>query len=256
MATRAVEMSPVNDALFRRSTLSLAVMFPSTLPCTITLRASRFARTWPFGPIVKLWPRSEIEPSTEPSTYRSSLPDNSPFTTTDLPMVATSTARGDSTRVGSAGLVAGEAGGCIVLGAFRSGIVNSSSLRVDFHMGYGSVTYAKRPSRCYEDTSCVPYCSQEDTEVMRHGQLFSTPWVNPRRVYVATSQGFLCGCHCGFARPERTLGRSPYNGMFHRSPAAAFPSRGELPDSRTTSSARTAGFRPPSGKQIHRQIGR
>src|SRR5271165_3481846 len=140
----------------------------------MTFRASRFARTWPFGPIVRLWPFNEIEPSTEPSTYKSSLPDNSPRTTTDLPMVATSTARADSTRVGSAGRVTGEVGGCIVLGAFCSGMVNSSSLRVDFHISQGSVTYAKRPSRCYEDTSCVPYCSQEDTEGKPHGQLFST----------------------------------------------------------------------------------
>ena len=73
MATLAVEMSPVKDALLRRSTRSLAVTLPSTLPCTMTFRASRFARTWPFGPMVRLCPFSEMEPSTAPSTYKSSL---------------------------------------------------------------------------------------------------------------------------------------------------------------------------------------
>ncbi len=90
MEIRAVAMSPDREALLRNSTRSLAWMSPSTRPCRITLRASMLARTRPFGPTVKVCPRSAMEPSTSPSTIRSSLPESSPLTTTDLPMVATS----------------------------------------------------------------------------------------------------------------------------------------------------------------------
>src|SRR5208283_1666519 len=111
-------------------------MLPFTRPWRITLRASILARTRPLGPTVRLCPRSEIEPSTSPSTTRSSLPDSSPFTTTDLPMVAISLLR-PSLRRGSAGrdgaLATGMDAEPVVLGSFV-GVGSSSSLRVDFHM--------------------------------------------------------------------------------------------------------------------------
>src|ERR1700687_3707423 len=54
------------------------------------------ALTFPFGPTVRLWLRSSILPSTLPSTYKSSDPDNSPLITTDLPMCAPSPVCGAS----------------------------------------------------------------------------------------------------------------------------------------------------------------
>src|SRR5271166_1715707 len=174
IATRAVEMSPVSDALLRRSTRSLALTLPSTRPCTMTLRASRLARTRPLGPMVRLCPRSEIEPSTSPSTYKSSLPDNSPRTITDFPMVATSTDRGASARGGSMDRPTGGTGVCIGLGALCSGIVTSSSLRVDFHIGYGSVTKSSGQAAVTRTLTSVPDRSQEHTEVLAYGQIIST----------------------------------------------------------------------------------
>src|SRR3974390_939983 len=173
MATLAVEMSPVKEALLRRSTRSLAMTLPSTRPCTMTLRASRLARTRPLGPTVRLCPRSEIEPSTSPSTYKSSLPDNSPRTITDFPMVATSTDRGVSARGGSMGRTKGGAGVCIGLCALCSGIDTSSSLRVDFHTGYGSVTQPSGQAAVTWTLNSVPDRSHEHTEVLAHGQIIS-----------------------------------------------------------------------------------
>src|SRR5208337_89074 len=170
MEMRAVVMSPDKDALLRNSTRSLAWMSPSTRPCRITLRASTLARTRPLGPIVRLWPRSAIEPSTSPSTTKSSLPESSPLTTTDLPMVAISLLRaslrtGSEGRKDALGVVAGA--GVVGLGWFVG--VTSSSLRDDFHITLGSVRRSQpgqralgarrrvRLNHCEEDTQPPAY---------------------------------------------------------------------------------------------------
>src|SRR5437870_10138192 len=56
------------------------------------------ACTWPFGPIVRLFPRSSMLPSTWPSTYKSSLPESSPLITTDFPISANSAVLGVSIK--------------------------------------------------------------------------------------------------------------------------------------------------------------
>src|SRR5713101_68949 len=56
------------------------------------------ACTWPFGPMVRLFPRSSMLPSTWPSTYKSSLPESSPLITTDFPISANSAVLGVSIK--------------------------------------------------------------------------------------------------------------------------------------------------------------
>src|SRR5277367_1603363 len=90
MAIRCVVTSPLTTADFFNSTRSEAVTAPSNLPWITTALALTFALTFPFGPTVRLWLFSSIFPSTLPSTYKSSDPDNSPLMTTDLPMWANS----------------------------------------------------------------------------------------------------------------------------------------------------------------------
>src|SRR5260370_21857803 len=90
MAMRCVVTSPVTTADFRKSRRSEALTLPSNLPWIITALALTLAFTFPFGPTVRLWLRSSMLPSTLPSTYKSSDPDNSPLITSDLPMWANS----------------------------------------------------------------------------------------------------------------------------------------------------------------------
>src|SRR6266481_8272267 len=105
MEIRWVVTSPVTIAALRNSTRSLAWILPSSFPCTTTPFASTLALTWPFGPTVRLLPLSVMLPSTWPSTYRSSLPESSPLTNTDLPMCANSAVFGVSIDFGLLGRI-------------------------------------------------------------------------------------------------------------------------------------------------------
>src|SRR5882724_6590342 len=73
-------------------------MAPSTLPWITTLLAFTVALILPFGPTIRPLLRSSMLPSTCPSTYKSSEPDSSPLTTTDLPIWANSPVFGASIR--------------------------------------------------------------------------------------------------------------------------------------------------------------
>ena len=59
--------------------ISLALMLPVSSPQTTTAFAKTCALMRPFWPIVSVWSRSSILPSTCPSIVRSSLPSSSPL---------------------------------------------------------------------------------------------------------------------------------------------------------------------------------
>ncbi len=77
---RAVVRSPFTEPSFLISIRSLARRLPFTVPYTTTSRAIMSAVTLAVAPTVSLRSSSWINPSTEPSTKRSSLPVISPFT--------------------------------------------------------------------------------------------------------------------------------------------------------------------------------
>src|SRR5262249_37080811 len=83
---------------------------PSTLPWMTTSRALMFARTRPCGPTIRLWSVNVTVPSTSPSRYRSSLPESSPRTNTDLPLCAISDWNGSFIFVASMLGLTGSAG--------------------------------------------------------------------------------------------------------------------------------------------------
>src|SRR5437588_8027067 len=77
---RAVVRSPFTEPSFLISIRSFARRLPFTVPYTTTSRAIMSAVTLAVAPTVSLRSSSWINPSTEPSIKRSSLPVISPFT--------------------------------------------------------------------------------------------------------------------------------------------------------------------------------
>src|SRR5262245_25920098 len=94
MEIRGALMSPVTEPEDLISRISLAVMFPTTLPMIVTFLALISALIFPLGPMTRLWSLSSIFPSTRPSIVRSSSPVNSPLMNTDFPMLMTSSLDG------------------------------------------------------------------------------------------------------------------------------------------------------------------
>src|SRR5690606_10938629 len=85
MITRGALMSPTMRPSRVSSTLSVAVMLPTTTPLTIAFLTETLAFTIPEGSTMRVW-ESDSSPSTRPWTERSSSPVPLPLIRIDCPI--------------------------------------------------------------------------------------------------------------------------------------------------------------------------
>src|SRR5690606_18957977 len=85
MITRGALISPTIQPSRVSSTLSVAVMFPTTTPLTIAFLTETLAFTMPDGSTMSVC-ESDNSPSTRPWTVRSSSPESLPLIRMDCPI--------------------------------------------------------------------------------------------------------------------------------------------------------------------------